>query len=108
VVQKLGLVSGAGGERQDANKEKSKSHFVPSFYLSILLLLGQHHVEFRSVHIYGQSIHPWPSPVKSASRNLARSQSFLHVPQGINPFSSAIAFVPMFFVVHFHPSIERG
>src|SRR5580700_1712810 len=60
-----GLRDGTGGERQDANQEKSKSHFVSSFYLSILLLPGQHQTELRSVHAYGQSIHPWPSPNKS-------------------------------------------
>ena len=49
---------------------------MSSFYLSILLLPGQHHVKFRSVHIYDQSIHSRGNPdkfYKSSSANRGAS-----------------------------------
>jgi hypothetical protein len=57
-----GLRGGDGSERQHANQEKSKSHFVSSFlFLNLLLLANISRNFVPSICIYGQSIHLWPS-----------------------------------------------
>jgi hypothetical protein len=45
IGRRWGLRSGDCSESQDANQQKSKSHFVSSFYF-LFLLPREHHPEF--------------------------------------------------------------